>query len=532
MRSSFGDCWFYRCLFRIAAHHWLILEMDAGEDADFESHFSVMSNSTEPLANSTMSSDNATESEYADMDPFLHAISPSGTVLIVLATLAVLLCIPIFVWHIKRRSVPATTLAFWILLLNIFNVINVLIWPNDDVPSWWHGQGYCDVDVKLEVASSLAIVGAVTCIMRSLAEALNTEHARLTPSKSQRFRRIFFEVFYCFVLPAYAAVAHFVVQSNRYYIYALAGCVVSSSDSWLSVILLHIWPVIVSLVASYYAALVIIRLRRYRRDFASILSASSSGLNRSRFLRLFANAMLLILIYLPVQVYVLVLTLSSYSITAFDWAAVHEPARWQTVILVPTFGHVFPDRWIRVSAAAALFLCFGLGSEARTMYGGWLLGLGLGRIFPSLEPRARRPAPDMSATNTTSSRSVGSKARALFFSKYRATRDSSSTFGGSTIISPTTLTNPSSDVCALHTVHERDFAKDENASSQASSTPTRKSHADHPDSPLRARDNGSAGSSKGNSGNKPKQTWATAEDAMREVQQERDYEANVVGSLV
>ena len=150
-------------------------------------------------------------------------------------------------------------------------------------------------------------------------------------------------------------------------------------------------------------------MHKYRRDFSSILNSSSSNLTQSQFKRLFFMSIMLIAIILPVQLYVMKQNVS-YPLLPYDWNAIHGPAWWD-VIMVPTYGAIYYDRWIHIGVGFAIFFFFGLGKEAITMYRGWLLKAGFGRIFPNLYTPSRK----LSNISTTRA-SFSSRAR-MFLSK-------------------------------------------------------------------------------------------------------------------
>ena len=439
---------------------------------------------------SLVAGNNSLQQDPGSSDPYTSAVSVGAIVLVVLSFFSLVLCAPAFVWHIKNRNLAPASMIFWILLVNVFNIVNPLIWPNDDVSTWWYGQGYCDVEIKLDIASTMGLVGALACVFRSLAMALDTERTRLYQTKSQSRRQAIIEVIFCFGLPLITAAVHFVVQPNRYYIYAIAGCIPSYSDSWLSILLAYLWPPIVCVIASYYGVLVLLRMRKYRREFAGVLAASSSGLNKSRFLRLLLTASILLFICLPLQMYAFSQNVS-YPITALDWAQDHDPLRWQTFIAVQTFGAVYPDRWIRAPLGLPVFLCFGLGPEAKALYRSWLLSLGFGHIFPCLKRREGQTGRNTVNTSSGSS-SLGSKAR-LFFSR-QASRLSLAKIRRSSDTAKTAS-------LPTETVQSIELGEVANGQSQAG-------------------------------GNGNGQSWVSSEDAVRKAQQEREYEAKVVHALV
>lgn len=168
--------------------------------------------------------------------------------------------------------------------------------------------------------------------------------------------------------------------------------------------------------------LVIIRMRRYRKNFSEILESSSSNLTKSRFLRLFLLSMVLLVIFIPLQFYVLFRNSVEPPLIPYSWDQTHGP-QWQDIMLIPTGGKVYYDRWFQLALGFGVFIFFGFGHDAQTMYRKWLLKAGLGQVFPCLhrQPTRRGILPTKSQTN-----SFNSKTR-LFF-KDRLFR--TSTFSG------------------------------------------------------------------------------------------------------
>ena len=350
--------------------------------------------------------------------------TPLASILLpTLAGLSIVLCLPPLVTHVKSRNVTAGVIVFWITLINLFNFINPLIWPSDDLETRWDGAGLCDIEVKLNLASSAAIPGALICVFRQLSIILDTEQTTLAPSRGQRRRRLIFEVFFCILCPLYMIVAHLIVQPYRYYIFAISGCVASFDNSWPGIILIFIPPLVLSVVAAGYCVLVVVRLLRYRRQFSNILASSQSRLNKSRFLRLFVLSTTLIVILLPVAVYVFTRNLG-YPRHPFSWSAVHGP-EWSTLVVrIPTQGVVNFDRWLSVGIGYAVFLLFGFGKDTTMMYRSWLLSLGLGTCFPKLNHPHLNPSHRAGSTaktaNATKVGSMSSRAKLIFHRKQSA----------------------------------------------------------------------------------------------------------------
>jgi len=123
-------------------------------------------------------------------------------------------------------------------------------------------------------------------------------------------------------------------------------------------------------------------MHKYRKEFAVVLSASSSGLTKSRFLRLFFMSLALTVLGLPIQFYALYQN-TIFPLVPYSWSRVHGPGWWD-IILIPTNGGVTLDRWIQLAVGFTVFVFFGLGHDMKKMYRSWLLAVGFGRIFPSM----------------------------------------------------------------------------------------------------------------------------------------------------
>lgn len=180
-------------------------------------------------------------------------LSPAAVIVPVLACAIMVINIAPFVWHVKNRNLSAASLVFWIVLTLFFDFINALIWPNDDMANWFNGFLLCDIEVKLMLGATVGIPGSLASIMKNLAMVLDTEKPILSHTLAQRRRKLMIELLFSFGFPAYMMAIHYVVQPSRYYIYAIAGCLVSFDDSWPTVVLMWIWPSVLSLIGVFYS---------------------------------------------------------------------------------------------------------------------------------------------------------------------------------------------------------------------------------------------------------------------------------------
>jgi len=178
---------------------------------------------------------------------------PSAVLLAFFSLLTVLLIIPPMCWHYRNRNLGATLLVAWTIIMNLQSFINAITWSSDDIISWYDGAGLCDVEAKLQIAWGVAAPAALACVLRALANAMNTDRATLIKGKAQRWRDYAIDLSWCICAPLLQMLFHYVVQYRRYYLFGISGCVPAADQSWLTVLLLYIPPVIWTLIDGYFA---------------------------------------------------------------------------------------------------------------------------------------------------------------------------------------------------------------------------------------------------------------------------------------
>ena len=187
------------------------------------------------------------------MEELTFPVTPNAVAVPILALITLIIDVPPFVWHIRNRNLGASSLVFWVVITNLMNFINPLLWPTVDIQHWFHGQVLCDIEIKIMMAANFGVVGSMACIMRNLTKALDTDQAVLSLSKSQRRRQTIIDCLLCFGGSIYVMLVHYIVQPNRYYIFSISGCTSSFDNSWPKLVLVFIWPPIICLLDAYYS---------------------------------------------------------------------------------------------------------------------------------------------------------------------------------------------------------------------------------------------------------------------------------------
>jgi pheromone a factor receptor len=369
------------------------------------------------------------------MDTIHYPLSTAAVLIPVLSGIAIILDLLSIIWHIRNRNIGASALIFWLIVLNLINFSNAIIWRRDNILHWWNGSIYCDIQVRLLIGATFgALPGALICIMKALARVLDTKRTVVSCGAVDRKRQCIMDCLLCFGLPVFFTVIAYVVQGARYWISGISGCDFAVDRSWPSLVLMIIWPPIMLLICSYYAgkfflttissnhkltrhqtALIIFRLYRYKSQVSGLLELNRT--TRSRFLRLFIMCAIVIVFLLPSSFYQLewFLTATTPPMHRYSWSYVHSD--WNHIYMFPSYGSpVHWDRWMWISCGYIVFLCFGIGREARAMYRDWLLAIGLGRYFSYLEKMLSKPTSE-SKNSSTWYNSVSSKAKLVFVRK-------------------------------------------------------------------------------------------------------------------
>jgi pheromone a factor receptor len=157
-----------------------------------------------------------------------------------------------FIALYRVKNLSACTMIVVNILLNFYTFINAILWPNDNISSWWNGHGLCDVEGVTRSVCTTLIATSTACLTRSLAQAVDADNPRLFETPSQRRRRQFGECLFIFGIPFFELVTHYVYQASRYAIVTIYGCADVIDYSWPTLVFLLIWPTFFSLLNCYY----------------------------------------------------------------------------------------------------------------------------------------------------------------------------------------------------------------------------------------------------------------------------------------
>lgn len=289
-----------------------------------------------------------------------------------------MLSIPPLIAHIRNANLAATVLILAIIILNLQNFVNALIWPNNDVENSWDGRIFCDIEVKLYIGLPMVSIGAITSILRQTAIILDTNSITLSPSPKQRIRTAIFEGTVCLLLPVIMMATHYVVQAERYWILPVVGCRAAYDNTWLTIILIFLPPTLVCISGSIYCVMIVLRMRKQRNEIASALALPvAATTSNSRFTRLSNLALTLFLLYFPLAIYSLLQSWLGPR-HPFSWDFIHPP-NWKGSIYKISGAPSIPiGRWLQIGVGYLCFAFFSAGNETIEVWQSWVKWTRLG----------------------------------------------------------------------------------------------------------------------------------------------------------
>jgi len=316
-------------------------------------------------------------------------IEKTGQLIAAFSFLAFVLNIPPSCYHIGKGNIPASSLILWLSYNNLTSFINALIWSGNDFYSSPNAPGYCDLTVRISTGSSTGKICCLACLIMNLYFIIDAKHNKFLDSGSKR--RTYINLAICWLTPVCIMGTSLVVQSSRYVIVKYRGCVAPYSITYASVLLVTMWILIWSFVATVFATLTVWTYLRKRRDIKDILKCTNSGLNIRRFARLLIFSLLIMFVLCPFAIFNFVNDVREYGISSFSFSETHNEL-WNHIYKLEFGNYGLSSRIVDIVLSVITFMLFGMGTDAIEMYRKALIRIG----FTSL----RKTAPDVIAMSS------------------------------------------------------------------------------------------------------------------------------------
>ncbi|KAJ4490521.1 pheromone A receptor-domain-containing protein [Lentinula aciculospora] len=167
-----------------------------------------------------------------------------------------------------RTDVAQLALVLWLLVCNLIQGINSLIWAgNTDI----HAPRWCDLVTKVLLGLVVAIPGVCICISVRLARVHESKEKQVS---SKRLQYIL-DCLFCFVIPVSYMCLHFVVQDHRFNIVENFGCSASVYPANQALVLMLLPPVLLGFIAFFSTTRAFHKFSRGFKSFDAHTSAST-----------------------------------------------------------------------------------------------------------------------------------------------------------------------------------------------------------------------------------------------------------------
>ncbi|KAL7802707.1 pheromone A receptor domain-containing protein [Trichoderma afarasin] len=261
-------------------------------------------------------------------------------------------------------------------LENLRNIVNALIWRNDDVKSWWPGYGLCDVDGHLHNFCISLYATCLLAIMRNLAIQIGSLRAN-PPSRREKRRRNIIQALIIFPLPLVQVAWTYPLAQQRYYVGTLVGCFWPTASAWPTIVFEILPQAVVSVITAGYAIFIYIRFRQITKSTQSALSSNPLAhvRNQRARRRLYLMVISILIPFLPVILALAAINIvNTLPLEPFDFKAIHSNDRsvpWNTIMYLPSsqIGWMFTNIcYVPIVTAIPIFVFFGMTKDAMNCY--------------------------------------------------------------------------------------------------------------------------------------------------------------------
>ncbi|KAL6833384.1 pheromone A receptor domain-containing protein [Trichoderma sp. SZMC 28015] len=261
-------------------------------------------------------------------------------------------------------------------LENLRNIVNALIWRNDDVESWWPGYGLCDVDGHLHNFCISLYATCLLAIMRNLAIQIGSLRAN-PPSRREKRRRNIIQALIIFPLPLVQVAWTYPLAQQRYYVGTLVGCFWPTASAWPTIVFEILPQAVVSVITAGYAIFIYIRFRQITKSTQSALSSNPLAhvRNQRARRRLYLMVISILIPFLPVILALAAINIvNTLPLEPFDFKAIHSNDRsvpWNTIMYLPSsqIGWMFTNIcYVPIVTAIPVFVFFGMTKDAMNCY--------------------------------------------------------------------------------------------------------------------------------------------------------------------
>lgn len=253
--------------------------------------------------------------------------------------------------------------------------VSAVVWGGPGYINAWDGKGWCDVMVRIQLASSVGITSSITCVSFNLLLIFLTNKAT-TFWFSNNWVKPSVEIFCSIIFPLTISGISYFSQTSRFFISRYSGCSAVLTSESISIVTFYLWVFLWSFIGLIVSVLTLLLFFKKRKAASDILVCTNSGLSVKRFVRLLLYCILVICSSIVFSCFIganLVIEKGVF----YNHDAIHGET-WGTIYKYPHFAKTDINKWVLISISFVSFFLFGVGEDAKKMYISILQRLPLG----------------------------------------------------------------------------------------------------------------------------------------------------------
>lgn len=152
----------------------------------------------------------------------------------------------------RNRELAGTAMVIATAMLNFYYGVDSIIWPNNNIETWFKGYGWCDTQLVLWIPLETINSAAICAVMQNIANQVSLMRASGLTSHEKR-RKHLVQALIIFPVPALQIILYYFSIGMRYNISGIIGCQAVFQTNWVFLVLFVLPCPIFAVAAAYFA---------------------------------------------------------------------------------------------------------------------------------------------------------------------------------------------------------------------------------------------------------------------------------------
>lgn len=152
----------------------------------------------------------------------------------------------------KNRELAGAAMVMATTIMNFYYGMNSVIWPNNDIGSWFDGYGWCDVQLAMWTPLETLNAAAVCAVMQNIANQVSLMRASGLTAQEKRRKHII-QALIIFPFPLLQLSLYYFTIGMRYNISGILGCQAVFQANWVFLVFFLLPCPVFAVAAAYFA---------------------------------------------------------------------------------------------------------------------------------------------------------------------------------------------------------------------------------------------------------------------------------------